>query len=998
MSIISDSNKAQQVAIQHENGPQLIVAGAGTGKTRVITARIAYLITEKNLNVDEVLALTFTEKAAEEMEERVDQMLPYGYVDLWISTFHAFCDKVLKQHALDIGLPNNYKLLDQTEAWLLVRKNLDRFSLDYYKPMGNPSKFIHALLSHFSRCKDEGIEPEDYLKHAEEVRLNSDSTDFVKTLDLPADFDKLERKKQQEYLSQGIIKIEEVANAYHVYQQLLLENEALDFGDLIAYAIKLFKKRPLLLEKYRKQFKYILVDEFQDTNFVQYELIKLLAAPKNNITVVGDDDQSIYKFRGASISNIMQFKEDYPDAKEVVLNDNYRSAQEILDKAYEFIKQNDPNRLEVKLGINKKLKSNLEEKGVIEHLHEKTIDDEAQAVVGKIVEFRNDNKAEWSDFAILVRANDNANIFINYLDQAQIPYQFLAMRGLYSKPVVMDVLSYFKLLDNYHESPAVYRMLNLPFLGLTSDQIVKIVHFSKRKSVSLFEALRQIGSVPGIEQASIGIVNKLLKQVDDDTKMAQTKKPTEILLSFVYGSGYLDYLKNLDDQTAKENMSYLQQFLQKIKSLEITFEDPRLSDLTDVLELEMQAGESGRLAFDVETGPDMVKIMTVHSAKGLEFDYVFLPNMVDRKFPTDERREAIEIPDALIQEQLPEGNFHLEEERRLFYVAMTRAKKGLFFSSAENYGGARKKKLSRFLVELGYERAESTKAPVVSAMGGALRQAQGDKIGEIKTGQYVYEVPKRFSFSQIAAYEKCPLQYKYANVLKIPVFGNHYFTFGTTIHNSLQKYLEQSFKIANTFQADLFGSSETKRAELLPIEDLYKIYDENWLNDWYEDEAQREKYYKRGKELLKNFYDDFHEEKPEVKLLELPFKLKIGQNLFMGRIDRVDQLAEGKVEIVDYKTGQAKDGKLNTDDRRQLLFYQIAAEEALGLKVEKLTYHYLEGNIKAPFVGKDADKVKLKQRFVDNVEAIRQQKFEPTPSEFVCKGCPFKDICEHRKM
>jgi len=989
MNLLESSNKEQLAAIMHEDGPQLIVAGAGTGKTRVITTRIAYLITQKNLNVDEILALTFTEKAAAEMEERVDQMLPYGYFDLWISTFHSFCDKVLKRHALDIGLSSNYKLLNETEAWLLVKKNLDRFELDYYRPLGNPTKFIHALLKHFSRCKDEGISAEKYLEFAENIRLDTDASEYVKKLDLPEDFNKLKKAEKQALLKQEILRINEIAKAYHVYQQLLLENDCLDFGDLINYTIKLFKDRPLILEKYRHQFKFFLVDEFQDTNYVQYELIKLLAAPNNNLTVVGDDDQSIYKFRGASISNIMQFKEDYPQAREVVLTENYRSTQEILDLAYKFIVQNNPNRLEEKLKIDKKLKSNTTEKGIIEHRHFDSVDSEAQFVVKQIIEIQKQTQADWSQFAILVRANESANIFINYLDSANIPYQFLALRGLYTKPIVVDLLNYLKLLDDYHEGPAVYRILNFPCFNLRTDQIVKIVHYAKQKSLSLYETLKKVVVIPGIDVDTVTQVGKIYSQVEADSLLAKNKRPTEILLKFLYDSGCLEYVKNQNPKIAKENLGYIQQFFDKIKEIEVTYEDARIKDVVEVFDLELQSGESGQLAFDVETGPDMVKIMTVHSAKGLEFDYVFLPSLVDRKFPTDERKEAIEIPAALIEENLPSDDFHLEEERRLFYVAMTRAKKGLFFTSADDYGGARQKKLSRFLIELGYEKPESLSIETELL-------SPNKKINEKK---FIYEVPARFSFSQIASYEKCPLQYKFANVLKIPTFGNHYFTFGTIIHTTLQKFLEESYQVNNSIQVDLFSSiKKNNKKESLPLDKLYQIYDDVWFDDWFQGEKQKKEYYEKGKELLKNFHSDFNHGLPDVRNLELSFKLAVGPYYFVGRIDRIDNESNGQVQIIDYKTGQAKDEKLTTDDKRQLLFYQIAAEEALKLRVEKITYYYLEENKKISFLGVDKDKEELKKRFISNIELIRAQKFEPTPSPFVCGSCDYRNICEHKKV
>ena len=699
MTMLPETNEEQNKAITHGDGPQLIVAGAGTGKTKVITTRIAWLIMDKNINVDQILALTFTEKSAEEMQARVETMLPYGYVDLWISTFHSFCDKILKRHGLDVGLPNNYKLLDETETWLLVRKNLSRFDLDYYRPLGNPTKFIHSLIKHFSRCKDEGINPEDYLRYAEEIKLNSDSADFVKQLEI----EDLPEEQQKELLKSEIMRINELANAYHVYQQILLENDCLDFADLINRTIELFKKRPLILEKYRRQFKYILVDEFQDTNFVQYELIKLLSATKNNLTVVGDDDQSIYKFRGASIANIMQFKQDLPTAQEVVLNNNYRSRQEILDLAHKFIIQNNPNRLEEKLGINKKLKSQFSEPAEIIHLHQDTVEDEAQTVLRKIVQLKKENNSSWSDFAILVRANDSANVFINYLERANIPYQFVALRGLYNKPAVLDLINYLKLLDDYHESSAMFRILNCEFVGLEFEQLVSLLHFAKKKSASLFEVLKQPSVVPGLTIESISKINKLLTQIERDAIIARQKKPTEVILNFLYNSGYLNAINKLAEGKKKEELAIIQQFFKKIQNFENDSKGATVKDLLELIELEMQAGESGKLAFDVESGPEMVKILTIHSAKGLEFDYVFVVNLVDRKFPTDERKEAIEIPFALVKEKLPEGDFHLEEERRLFYVAITRAKKGLYLTSAENYGGARKKKLSRFLTDIGYK-------------------------------------------------------------------------------------------------------------------------------------------------------------------------------------------------------------------------------------------------------------------------------------------------------
>ncbi|MDO8581929.1 MAG: UvrD-helicase domain-containing protein, partial [bacterium] len=369
-------NAEQQKAVTHGDGPLLIVAGAGTGKTTVVTERILWLIQEKKMKPEHILALTFTEKASGEMIERIDRALPYGYLTLWASTFHAFCQRMLEAHGLDIGIPNDFRLVNTTDAWLLVRKNLDRFHLDYYRPLGNPTKFIHALLQHFSRCKDEAIEPSAYVEYAKTVQLDMDNPTSP-----PLD-------KGRKGGVTEIARIQEIADAYHTYQQILLENSALDFGDLLLYTLRLFRDRPAILEKYRAQFQHVLVDEFQDTNWTQYELVKLLAAPRNNITVVSDDDQAIYRWRGASYNNVLVFARDFPTATKVSLVANYRSQQNILDCAYAFIQHNNPNRLEAQLSdgktslgvVTKKLVANREGTATVEYLHGVTAFDEARAV------------------------------------------------------------------------------------------------------------------------------------------------------------------------------------------------------------------------------------------------------------------------------------------------------------------------------------------------------------------------------------------------------------------------------------------------------------------------------------------------------------------------------------------------------------------------------------------------------------------------------------------
>ena len=979
-------NKEQKEAVVHGEGPLLIVAGAGTGKTTVITQRIAYLIEKGEAKPEEILAVTFTDKAAEEMEERVDKLLPYGYVDLWISTFHSFCERVLREYALDIGLPADFKVLDNTAGWLLVYRNLDKFSLNYYKPLGNPTKFIQALISHFSHCKDQGIYPEDYLEYAEKLKTRDD---------MPED-NETERLK-------------EVAGAYQVYQRLLLENSVLDFGDLINYCLKLFKERPLILKKYREKFKYILVDEFQDTNWAQYELIKILAEPKNNLTVTADDDQMIYLWRSASFNNIIQFSKDFPKAKKISLVKNYRSYQNILDLAYKFIKANDPNRLEYVNKINKKLIAEKKGQGLVEHIHAKTLDEEVRKTIKRILEIlKKDKEANYNDFAILVRANDTANPFIRALERAGLPYQFLASKGLYSKPVVLDVISYFKLLDNYHESPAVYRILNMPFLEIPAQDIMKLTQYSYKRTKSLYEAMEELPLVPGISSPTQEKIVSLLGLIKNHTILAQKRSVSEILVAFLQESGYLKYLVNKDD---KEQLDLLNQFYKRVKNFEGTTQEPTLNNFMREINLEIESGEQGKLEFDPEQGPDMLKVMTIHGAKGLEFKYVFLVNMVDKRFPTIERKELIELPEDLIKDIKPTGDVHLQEERRLCYVAITRAKKDIYFTSAEDYGGQRKKKLSRFLIEMGYK--EKFQISNFKFQNGLLEEKP--KILNLKSKISPSYLPEHFSYSQLAAFDKCPLQYKFAFILKVPTRGKAVFSFGKTMHNTFYNFLKYINENNKNSQSNLFGfkneetlrqghSAEPGRSPQGELNTLIQIYEKNWIDEWYENKKQKEEYYKLGRKIVKDFYKEFSKKPPKILkiqneiALEMPFNLKIGEYTLYGVVDRIDELSGGlpagrqEVAIIDYKTGNSKD-KLYLDDKEQLLIYQIAAEEVFKIKPKELIYHYLNNNKKASFLGSEKEIEKMKEKIIREIEEIKNSDFEARPG-WQCGFCDFKDICD----
>jgi DNA helicase-2/ATP-dependent DNA helicase PcrA len=931
-NLLKNLNKEQTEAVTHKNGPLLIVAGAGTGKTTVITRRIAYLIEQKLAKPDEILALTFTDKAAGEMQERVDLLLPLGYYDMWISTFHSFCERILKNHALDIGLSNDFKLLDDVGQWVLVFKNFEKFNLDYYRPLGSPNRFTSALLKHFSRCKDELIAPGDYLKYAEGLRLSTDLSSAARGLPSVSEGNpRLEEESE-------VARIEEVANAYHVYQKLLLDNNYLDFGDLINYTLELFQKRPRILKYYQNKFKFLMVDEFQDTNFSQYQLVKLLSGDAKNITVVGDDDQSIYKFRGASVSNILKFKGDFGGAKQITLIQNYRSTQNILDLAYNFIQANNPDRLEVKLNIDKRLLSSVGKgldpslQGHIEVLENEDLSGELHAVAKKILDLKSsDNNCSWNDFAVLVRANSAAEELLPVLDAGKIPYTFVANKGLFKKPIVVDVLSYMRLLDNAHDSQNLYRVFSLPKFNIPHAELSSLVLFAKQKTLSLFEALTPAQALPGISDDIRKKIKMLLDFLHKHSAEAKTSTAAEMMVKIVEDLGFEQKLKEDTTQNA-EARELLDQLYKKIEDFEKQEDHKDLHNFLHILDLEMEAGSEGTIKFDPNQGPESVKVMTVHSAKGLEFSYVFIINMVEQRFPTREKSDAIEIPEPLIKDILPEGDFHLQEERRLFYVAMTRARRGLYFTWAKNYGGARLKKPSQFLLETGLVPSEK----VSKATGKVVFE----KTRPVLNKQQVYlNPPVKFSYTDITSFQTCPLQYKYERFLKLPLPGSHHQSFGNTIHKTFEDFLKLYKNNSEVSQTDLFG----KKLSDEPLPDfklLEKLYNTNWIDDWYPKKDEKEKYRKIGVQMLKYFYEDLSQNKPNVKFIEQFFKLKLGAYDFVGKIDRADQ-KDGGLEIIDYKTGKTPKTRADLD---QLYVYQWAAQEFLHLPVKSLKYWYLRDN------------------------------------------------------
>jgi DNA helicase-2/ATP-dependent DNA helicase PcrA len=957
-------NAAQEKAVTVTTGPLLIIAGAGTGKTTVITRRIAWLIEQNLAQPGQILALTFTDKAANEMLERVDQIMPLGYSEISISTFHAFAQSVLRDHALDIGLPSDFTVLNETQAWMLIQSKLHEFDLDYYRPMGNPTRFIHALLDHFEKAKGEGITPEAYLKYVESLQLATDSPTKTGKKKAKGKKESSENEPTPDDRALELKRLTEVANAYHKYQKMILDLGFLDYSDLINYTIRLFKTRPQILKKYQSKFKYILVDEFQDTDLSQYELVKMLALPENNITVVGDDDQSIYKFRGASISNILKFEDDYPNSSKVTLTDNYRSGQKILDLSYDFIQLNNPERLEARLKLSKKLTGHKPEPGKIEVIHTQTGHEEAVAVADRIQALMASDHYGYNDFAVLVRANDHADPFIAELTKRRMPFMFVANRGLYKKPFILDLIHYLKLLDNYHESDSLFRVINFPKFRMPAADLITITRATKKKGLSVYEALKMVPMQIKVSDEAAQKIQNLLQLLEIHTGLARQTHVTELIFRVLNDLGILKDLTDKSNERS-EDIALLRKFYTKAQAFETESDDKTAKGFLDLIRLEQQAGNTGELAFDPNVGPETVKIMTIHSSKGLEFNCVFITNMVEARFPSRDRKEQIELPQDLVNEIFSEGDVHLMEERRLFYVAATRAKKHLFLTWADNYGGTSTKKPSRFLVEAGLLTPAAAPGPTGTTVFQRPPTLPLPGAGDIP-------LPESFSWTSISSFLKCPLEFKYKHLYQIPWPGNPYTSFGQSIHKAIQVFSQTLIQMNSVKQNDLFGGGKKdSKFEYPPLKKLHEIYDQHWIDEWYQNRAQQSRFKERGYRLLENYYNYLTAKKLLPAEVEKFFRLKLGQYKYIGVIDCIFENPDGSITIVDFKTSQKARSKLERVDKKQLLGYQMAAQEFLHKKVKHMAYWDLEDlSHVIEFRGTDEEIAEIREEFEENIAEI----------------------------
>jgi DNA helicase-2/ATP-dependent DNA helicase PcrA len=1027
-ALLDGLNADQRRAVTHGEGPLLVVAGAGTGKTQVITRRIAWLIATGRARPSEILALTFTDKAAEEMQVRVDQLVPYGYTDTAISTFHAFGDRLIREFALELGLPTDVRVLTRPEVVVFLRERLFEFELDEYRPLGDPTRFLGALATLFARCRDEDVTPERYLEHADRLELAA-ARAAAAIADL-ADVSEADRDEQAA-LAEEARRQRELAQAYAKYTELLGAYGAIDFGDQVSLALRLLRTSPSIRAQVQARFRYILVDEFQDTNRAQSEIVALLAERHRNVTVVGDDDQSIYRFRGAAISNILEFRERYRGARTVVLRRNYRSLAPILDAAHRLVRFNDPDRLEARVGISKQLvpERAAPDAPPVRHRAFANGAEEADWIAAEIG-LRMAAGSRPKDHAILVRANADADPILRSLNLAAIPWRFSGTSGLYSRTEVRSLLAFLRAIADPGSSTDVYALASSDVYAVPGDDLTTVMASGRRRHRSLWEVLEEVVDEPAslaLTPPGRSAIARLVRDIARFRDLGHQRPAGEVLYAFLRDSGWLATLASTDSVAAEETLANIARFFDIVRAQSGLLADERAVFLARHLATLIEAGDDPATA-DPDPDVDAVTVMTVHKAKGLEFRAVFLPGLVAGRFPATARRDPLALPAVLVDEVLPEGDAHTQEERRLFYVAMTRAQDELILTHAADYGGARARKVSPFVLE-------ALDLPGSGTGSGDLRpSASLDRIAAFAPPatsrdpeRVPIEGPLVLSHSAIDAYLTCPLRYKYAQVLRIPTPPHHSLVYGAALHSAVQEFHRQQ-----------------GRGRLLSEEELFAAFDAAWSNEGFVSREHEMARHEAGREALRRFREAQMQPDAVVPAwVEREFTFTLGGDRIRGRFDRVDIVPIGGVEgrdaapgedpggrdaggrdqlgdvlatatradvlepmlgllgrervtITDYKSSDVRDpakARQRARDSLQLQIYAMAYEAMTGRLPDAVQLHFLDSGLVGHAEVDEKRLEKAREKIAFAAVGIRARDYAPKPDTLACTYCPFRDIC-----
>jgi len=940
-------NEAQKTVVAHRDGPLLVVAGAGTGKTRVIVERITNLLSQ-GIEAKQILAVTFTEKSAAEMLDRVLEAQSNFAVELPVLTFNAFGESLLREFNTDIGLSRNFILLGESAKIVFLRQHLEELELDYYSPFSNPDGLLPDIADHFSKLKQHVITPEVY-------------ENFVSKMPRGDEAEQLEQQKHTE-----------LSRAYRHYLALSKQYNVIDYDDQIYRAIELLESRPNVRTILRKRYYTIMIDEFQDTNPMQSRLIDLLVNETQNLMVVGDDDQSIYGFRGATLANILEFKTRYPKAQQVALTENYRSTQSILDSSHKLITHNNPFRLEEKLGIDKKLHAQTEgEQATLKDFTELSLE---LQWIGEDISDRLEAGASPGDIAILCRRNTTAKEMSQVLEFMEIEHVVIGERyQLYKAPIVRLLVECLRTVIDSEASISLYHTLSSVLFKVEASLLADLASQAKRQHQSL-EAIilsQTDGSYEPLQSA--------VKIIQDWRTESAVLPVGKLVYKIIDQTGYKNTLSEtaLSDPEAAHSIMQLSEFFKTLKEFESIALQPTTVQYLEsfpVLEAAGDSNEDGTL----EVTNNAISVLTIHKSKGLEWETVYIPDCTEGSFPLRARGGGIALPEALITNSSSEADEHMAEERRLMYVALTRAKENLILTYSQRHHTPTPRKPSRFLKEVFGELPETvpqdaSKEETISELELLTRTPTLQKDIPLPKTMYQNDLIQ-VSVSQIVTFLNCPLDFYYRYILSLPEAPNPATSYGSAIHGGIEAI-----------------NKALVTGEDITLEALKAELETSLVLDGYASKAQQERSKKQAMQTLESFYTQNFVLKKHIPLyVEWPFSTKIpdAQMVIRGRLDVVFGTEEG-IEIRDYKTsvsvGTPEKAKQRATASTQLTLYALIWKEIHGELPKKLSLEFVDTN-QIGSVGKTQRGIdSMHAKLVEMSKAIKNNQFIPGKDHRYCQ-------------
>ncbi|MFN2463188.1 MAG: ATP-dependent helicase [Candidatus Dormibacteria bacterium] len=946
-------NPEQAEACEYLDGQLMVLAGPGTGKTRVITHRYLNLL-NSGVETENIAVFTFTVKAASEMEHRISTLCQTGFSELYVSTFHAFALRFLQEEGHRLPIPRPFRIAQDVERWQLMCEVLEATRPDELYRLPRPRDVAPDLLKLLERAKQEMAGAQDYHRIA---------ADMV-----------MEHRLGAEMQVQ-------VAGVYAAYQQELTSAGLLDFDDTIYWTVRLLEDDPETLRRWRARLTHVMVDEFQDTNFSQLRLVEALAGEGGNVAVVGDDDQSIYKFRGASVANLRRFRKTYPGLKIVRLETNYRSTRQVLVAANRLVSQN-PER------VKKEVVSDREGPAVRVYLAPDTRREVAWAVE-RIAELLENGSETAGEIAVLVRTNAQLRPFTRALQRAGIPYQLSGGRGFLDQAEIKDLRALLRWAADPADTQAAARVLGMPGIELGADAILGLTSATDRGDGAPLEEIARGWMVRRgggeLESESETLRRKLasaLELVATLRAQALRERADEVIFGALERTRYVDLLAYPSEIQKRQAGANIEKFVDMAQSFCEAAPDDGATlagfmNQLDNIEASASVSASAQSIPPIDTGRDAVNLMTVHQAKGLEFGAVIVPGMVEDRFPFRAMGDALPLPQELIAEEVSNRDPRIAEERRLCYVALTRARRHLFVSAATRYEGQKKWKPSRFLVDMGFLPSPdgSTAAPPPPEVDPEVELPPATIAQAALPLDHPQAPELVVSYSQLEAYDTCPRAYQYRHVYHLPTRVSGEQQFGVAVHQALSLILQEG------------GDGQP------PLERCTEIFDTVFAIDRFADPVNLDLWQQRGRDFIAALHRRGRLDGRTLHVApEQPFNLSLPGFRLKGRIDRIDRTKKG-YQLVDYKTGEVKnEWQLERD--LQLGLYAIAAEQVFGLNPVTVAICYLEDAVDVEVLKTTSQLQTDLERAEDLAAGIVAGEFTPQPSAWKCARCDFRLVCD----